>query len=110
MALRLAVAYCACVASVIRYGMKTMVVKVPERLALEIEHEARQTGLTKSDVMRRRLERGADPEVKPPSFYDLAKDLIGNLKDETRPTDVSARKKYYLKKWGYGKRKRPDRR
>jgi hypothetical protein len=84
--------------------MKTLVVKVPKRLALEIEHEARSTGMSRSDVVRRRLERGADPEVKPPSFYDLAKDLIGNVSDETLPRDLSTRKKHYLKRWGYGKR------
>ena len=89
--------------------MKTLVVKVPERLALEIEHEARSTGMSKSDVMRRRLERGADPAVKPPSFYDLAKDLIGSVSDDTIPRDFGPRKKYYLKKWGYGQRKRRDR-
>ena len=83
--------------------MKTLVVKIPEALAAEIEAEARSKGTTKSDVVRRRLER-RDANQRPPTFYELGSDLIGNLNDETIPTDFSSRKKYYLKKWGYGKR------
>ena len=84
--------------------MKTLVVKVPDALAAEIEAEARSKGMTKSDVVRRRLER-RDDDQKPPTLYELGSDLIGNLNDETRPTDISLRKKYYLKKMGYGTRR-----
>ena len=59
---------------------RTLTVRLPDRLATEIEAESHAAGLSKSDVVRRRLEgrsrRGASP---PPSFFDLAADLIGSV-------------------------------
>ncbi len=84
--------------------MKTIVVRVPERMAAEIEAESRQRRISKSDVVRERLER-TEPPKRPASLEAIA-DLIGAADD--LPSDLSARKKYYLKKTGYG-RNRADR-
>jgi hypothetical protein len=84
--------------------MKTLTVRLPESLVAAIEAEARRRGLSKSDIVRERLERApaaaAEPNAAP---YDIA-DLIGCL--DGLPADLSARKKHYLRVMGYG-RKRP---
>lgn len=91
--------------------MKTLVVKIPEALAAEIEAEARSTGASKSDVVRRRLERtrGNTSGPRPLTVWDLSHDLIEKLEREntdTRVSDVARHKKEYLRKWGYGQNKR----
>ena len=91
--------------------MKTLVVKIPEALAAEIEEEARSTGKSKSDVVRQRLERSSKegPGPRPLTVWDVSRDLIEKLEREnTEPAtrDVASRHKYYLRKWGYGKNKR----
>ncbi|HVR37575.1 MAG TPA: CopG family transcriptional regulator [Thermoanaerobaculia bacterium] len=88
--------------------MKTITVRVPESLAADIESESEATGISKSDVVRYRLEnapRRDERAAGAPSFFELASDLIGSSKDDSMPADFSARKKYYLKKWGYGKKR-----
>jgi len=82
--------------------MKTLTVRLPDALAAAIEEEARRRRLSKSDVVRERLER--TPVAKEPNAppYDIA-DLIGCV--DGLPGDLSARKKHYLR-LGYG-RKRP---
>jgi hypothetical protein len=82
--------------------MKTLTVRLPEALAAAIEAESRQRGLSKSDVVRERLERVPAAEPGAPA-YDIA-DLIGCV--DGLPADFSARKKHYLRVMGYG-RKRP---
>ena len=83
--------------------MKTLTVRLPEPLAAAIEAEARGRRMSKSDVVRERLERaaGAREPAAPP--YDIA-DLIGAV--DGLPADLSSRKKHYLRLTGYG-RKRP---
>lgn len=85
-------------------SMKTLTVRVPEELAAELEAESRQRGLSKSDIVRERLERARRERPLPPSLDSIA-DLIGSVDDDL-PADLSARKKDYLRIWGYG-RKRP---
>lgn len=84
--------------------MKTLTVRLPDPLAAAIEAEARARRMSKSDVVRERLERAA-PALReadaPP--YDIA-DLIGSVAG--LPADLSTRKKRYLRLSGYG-RKRP---
>ncbi len=70
------------------------------------ESESAAAGISKSDVVRRRLEGMAPrhPRIRhAPTFFELAADLIGSVDDEAIPRDLSARRKGYLKKWGYGK-------
>ena len=84
--------------------MKTLTVRLPTPLAAAIEAEARARNLSKSDVVRERLERAAVVAGEPPAPpYDIA-DLIGSV--EGLPADLSARKKHHLRRTGYG-RKRP---
>lgn len=82
--------------------MKTITVRLPEAMAAEIESESQAGGISKSDVVRRRLQ-GSSPR-RPPgrAFFDLASDLIGSVDDERMPRDLSARRKSYLKNRGYG--------
>lgn len=85
------------------FVMKTLTVRLPEAMAAEIESESQAAGISKSDVVRRRLQ-GAPSRRRPsPAFFDLATDLIGSVDDERMPRDLSARRKSYLEKRGYGK-------
>lgn len=83
--------------------MKTLTVRLPEALAAEIEAESRTRGLSKSDVVRERLERARKATELPPALEDIA-DLIGSVDDDL-PADLSARKKHYLRLWGYGSKR-----
>jgi Ribbon-helix-helix protein, copG family len=86
--------------------VKTLVVKIPEALAAEIETEAKSTRKSKSEVVRQRLERGRESGPRPLSFWDVTHDQVEKLEpDPTLPPDFSARKKHYLRKWGFGKRR-----
>jgi len=80
--------------------MKTLTVKLPESLAASIEVESRERGISKSEVVRERLQR-AGPETRRASHLDAIADLIGSVDDDL-PADLSARKKHYLRVWGYG--------
>jgi len=83
--------------------VKTLTVRLPESLAAAIEAEARGRNMSKSDVVRERLERaaGATGEAPAPP-YDIA-DLIGSV--EGLPPDLSSRKKHYLRLTGYGRKR-----
>ena len=85
--------------------MKTATFRLPDSLVAEIEAEARSRHVSRSDVVRERLAgysvrapaaRGA------PSFRELAGDLIGSVSGGGLPSDLSRRKKHYLKVLGYG--------
>jgi Arc/MetJ-type ribon-helix-helix transcriptional regulator len=79
--------------------MRTITVRLPDALAAEIESESQKRGVSKSDVVRERLERARRSDEIAPALEGIA-DLIGSV-DEL-PADVSARKKDYLGHWGYG--------
>ena len=76
-------------------------VRLPAAMAADIEAESQRRGLSKSDVVRERIERGSGAHKA--SAFDLVADLIGSI--DGLPTDLSARTKHYLKKTGYGKAK-----
>lgn len=82
--------------------MKTLTVRLPEPLAADIEAESRGRNISKSDVVRERLERAPRPRRTAP--LDSIADLIGSV--DGLPTDLATRKKEYLHDTGYGK-KRP---
>jgi hypothetical protein len=87
--------------------MKTLTVRLPDELAKAIEAESRAAGISKSDIVRKRLEKQASGEAGTPgSFFDLAGDLIGSVGGDRLPNDLSARTKHYLREWGYGKARR----
>jgi len=80
--------------------MKTLTVRLPEPLAAAIETESRERKISKSDVVRERLQRasGASPRAAAPP--QAIADLIGSV--DGLPADLSARKKHYLQATGYG--------
>ena len=57
---------------------------------------------SESDIVRKRLQRSQEGNELPPHLEDIA-DLIGSVDDDL-PADFSARKKHYLRLWGYGHR------
>jgi hypothetical protein len=85
-------------------AMKTLTVRLPEPLAAEIEAESRARRLSKSDIVRERLQRAPAPASDDP--LASIRDLIGSV--DGGPPDLSERKKHYLRAWGFG-RKHPPR-
>ena len=83
--------------------MKTLTVRLPESLVAQLDAESRDRRVSKSDIVRERLQTGAAASRRRSTFDGIA-DLIGSV--DGLPTDLSARKKHYLKATGYG-RKRP---
>jgi len=82
--------------------MKTLTVRLPEPLVADIEAESRGRKISKSDVVRERLERGPYGRRRARSLGIIA-DLIGSVDD--LPIDLSARKKDYLRSTSYGKKR-----
>ena len=85
-------------------SMKTLTVRLPEPLVADIEAESRGRRISKSDVIRERLQLATGPERRQPAALDAIADLIGSV--DGLPADLSAQKKRYLRATGYG-RKRP---
>jgi len=83
--------------------MKTLTVRLPEPLAAAIEAESRGRKISKSDIVRERLQAASEASQGSAPPQAIA-DLIGSV--EGLPTDLSSRKKHYLQASGYG-RKRP---
>jgi Arc/MetJ-type ribon-helix-helix transcriptional regulator len=85
---------------------RTITVRLPEALADEIETESRQRGVSKSDVVRERLERAREDAGSPklPPHLERIADLIGSVDDDV-PSDLTSRKKHYLRLWGYGRKR-----
>jgi len=84
--------------------VKTLTVRLPESLAAEIDREATTRRVSKSDVIRDRLQAGAPPSRLDGARLDAIADLVGSI--DAMPRDLSTRKKDALKATGYG-RKRP---
>jgi Arc/MetJ-type ribon-helix-helix transcriptional regulator len=83
--------------------MKTLTVRLPEPLVAEIEAESRGRRISKSDVVRERLQRRTGRGRRPPAPFDAIADLVGSV--EGLPADLSARKKHYLKAAAYGRKR-----
>jgi Arc/MetJ-type ribon-helix-helix transcriptional regulator len=83
--------------------MKTLTVRLPEQLVLEIERESEQRRCSKSDVVRKRLQSVGGSAKRRPTPLDSIADLIGSV--DGLPADLSARKKHYLKAKGYGQKR-----
>jgi hypothetical protein len=80
--------------------MKTIVVRLPDPLAAEIDAESRERRISKSEVIRGRLETAPGRQARSSSLDAIA-DLIGSIDDDL-PADLSSRKKHYLRVTGYG--------
>jgi len=78
---------------------KTLTVRLPESLVAAIEAESRRRGLTRSDVVRKRLE-SADVSAQDGGALNGIADLIGAV--DGLPADLGRRHKTYLKVTGYG--------
>jgi hypothetical protein len=85
--------------------MKSFSFRVPDWLADEIEAEARARGITKSDVVRERLHSSAPRPNSDADPLASIRDLVGST--DRGPTDLSARKKHYLRAWGLGRNRPP---
>jgi Arc/MetJ-type ribon-helix-helix transcriptional regulator len=83
--------------------MKTLTVRLPEPLVADIEAESRGRKISKSDVVRERLEHAPRKRRHTSSLNAIA-DLIGSV--DNLPANLTARKKQYLQETGYGQ-KRP---
>jgi Arc/MetJ-type ribon-helix-helix transcriptional regulator len=81
--------------------MKTLTVRLPEPLVADIEAESRGRNISKSDVVRERLEIGPRKRRRTASLNAIA-DLIGSV--DNLPSDLTARKKQYLRDTGYGQK------
>jgi hypothetical protein len=79
--------------------MKTLTVRLPETLVLQIEAESRRRKLSKSDVVRERLTAQKRGRAQPGQLDAIA-DIIGSI--DRLPRDLSAQTKKYLKSTGYG--------
>ena len=73
--------------------MNTISLKVPETLAIRLEDAARQTGVSKSALIRDVLEAylQTDRAKRPESALSQASDLVGVL---SGPEDLSVNKDY----------------
>ena len=80
---------------------KTLTVRLPESLVAAIDAESRRRGLTRSDVVRERLESAQGATRASGSSLDGIADLIGAA--DGLPADMSGRHKAYLKATGYGR-------
>jgi len=81
--------------------MKTLTVRLPEPLVADIEAESRGRKISKSDVVRERLERPPRRRRHTASLHTIA-DLIGSV--DGLPADLTTRKKQYLHATSYGSR------
>jgi len=83
--------------------VRSLTVQLPDRLVTEIEAESRQRNCAKSDVVRERLQRGAESARDLSARLNAVADLIGSV--DGLPADMSAKKTRYLKTTGYGKKR-----
>jgi Arc/MetJ-type ribon-helix-helix transcriptional regulator len=82
--------------------MRTLTVRLPDALVAQIDAESRDRRISKSDVIRERLQAGAETRRRRRrSGFDLVADLAGAV--DGLPSDLSSRKKHYLKTTGYGR-------
>ena len=82
--------------------MKTLTVRLPEPLVADIETESRGRRISKSDVVRERLERAPRKRRRTASLDAIA-DLIGSVAG--LPADLATRKKEYLHATRYGQKR-----
>jgi len=83
--------------------MKTLTVRLPEDLVAQIEEESRRRQLSKSDVVRERLTETKRSRGNRSTLLEAVADLIGSV--DKLPSDLSARKKKYLKTTGYSRKR-----
>ena len=83
--------------------MKTLTIRLPEPLSAEIEAESRSRRVSKSDVVRERLELAPRHRQDRAGALHAIADLVGSV--DGLPADLSAQKKEALRTKGCGKRR-----
>ena len=83
--------------------MKTLTVRLPEPLVADIEAESRGRKISKSDVVRERLQLTVGSARRELAPHHAIADLVGAVTH--LPADLSARKKEYLRATGYGRKR-----
>lgn len=76
--------------------MKTLTIRLPDSLVAEIEHESQARRVSKSDVVRERLHHPQRATSARGSMRELIGDLIGSIRNDGLPADLSSNKKKYL--------------
>ena len=84
-------------------NVKTLTVRLPETLVADIEAESRERKVSKSDIIRDRLQSAGKRTKRETAAFEAIADLIGSV--DSLPPDLSSRKKHYLKKTRYGKKR-----
>jgi Arc/MetJ-type ribon-helix-helix transcriptional regulator len=82
--------------------MKTLTVRLPAALVADLENESRERHRSKSDIVRERLSLAARSRSRT-TPTDTIVDLVGSV--DGLPADLSRRKKAYLRKTGYGRKR-----
>ncbi len=74
--------------------MRTISLKLPDALVVQLESEAKARRVTKSELIREGLQAvlRRHPVSRKPSCYDLARDLAGSIKG--LPEDLAINPKY----------------
>lgn len=85
--------------------MRTISLKLPEELLVQLDSEAKARRVTKSSLVRESLEKALrkPPPPEEVSCYDLARDLAGSM--EGLPRDLAYNPKCML---GFGRSIRPE--
>jgi hypothetical protein len=83
-----------CLTHVTLTVVKTLTVRLPEPLFAEIESAARLRKVTKSVIVRERLERAKSAET---SLWSRMEDLV--IDSDSLPRDLSSNKEY-LRRYG----------
>ena len=76
--------------------MKSLTIRLPDSLVTEIQRESQRRNISKSDVVRERLHHPQGAAHARGSMRDLIGDLIGSVRDDGLPADLSSNKKKYL--------------
>jgi Arc/MetJ-type ribon-helix-helix transcriptional regulator len=83
--------------------MKTLTVRLPEPLVADIEEESRDRKISKSDVVRERLQLAPRLSRRRIASFNAIADLVGSV--DGLPSDLTGSKKAYLRATGYGKKR-----
>jgi hypothetical protein len=75
--------------------MKTLTIRLPDVLAVEIERESRRRRVSKSDVVRERLRQPQRAAIAGGTMMDLGGDVLGSVRG--LPVDLSSNKRKYLR-------------
>ena len=78
--------------------MKTVTVRLPDALAVDISYESRRRNISKSDVVRERLESSVHERADQHAAISRIADLIGSV--DGTPADLNSQRKRYLAKRG----------